>query len=458
MNSVHDREDTELSPKLLPTGGEGVWVVKKIVVASFILIMLLLGAVGWFSFRHEMKMEHAVFWVDHSGDVVTILKALELDVREAEVALQTYLSTRDVRWRDEFRLQAFDEMSSHLARLQELIGDSPNQPEGFGRVEALTQKRVSIFQALQASIDDDPSNNDRRSALMQSGANETEQMVSVINTFVERENHAIENRLAQRKVDGRRLKEMILAVEGFALAFVGGALILVYRAVRTRDEAENQLKLSLNEKEMLLKEVHHRVKNNLQVVSSLLCVQSEKLKDREAWAVFAECRDRIHSMARMHELVCARGQFASVEFDRHLRDIAEILLRSHMPADCDIVLVARCDRVDLDLDQAITLGLIANELILNSLKHGFAGRSKGTLAVELHAGPPCEMVVRDDGIGLPTGFDSGKGIGLGLELALGLTRQLKGELKTQTEAAPGTSITVRFPTKSKNTPAIPASL
>jgi len=434
-------------------------VIKKIVLASFIFIMLLLGAIGWLSFRHEINMERAVFWVDHSGDVVTTLKALELDVREAEVALQTYLFTRDTRWRDEFRLQAFDEMNSHLARLQEMIGDNPNQPEGFGRVETLTRKRVSIFQELQASIDDDPgNNNDRRSELMRSGANETEQMVSVINTLVERENRAIENRLAQRKVDGRRLKEMVLAVEGFALAFVGGALILVYRAVRTRDEAESQLKLSLNEKEMLLKEVHHRVKNNLQVVSSLLCVQSGKLKDKEALAVFAECRDRIHSMARMHELVCARGQFASVEFDRHLRDIAEILLRSHMPADCDIVLVARCDRVDLDLDQAITLGLIANELILNALKHGFAGRSKGTLTVELHAGPPCEMVVRDDGIGLPSGFDPEKGIGLGLELALGLTRQLKGELKTQAEAARGTSITVRFPTKSKTTPATPTSL
>jgi two-component sensor histidine kinase len=187
------------------------------------------------------------------------------------------------------------------------------------------------------------------------------------------------------------------------------------------------------------------VKNNLQVISGLLGLESEKLKDPLAVSVFNECRDRIHSMARLHQQLYARGQFARVEFGAHLEETAAMLVRSHMPPGCAVELRTEVAPLDVDLDLAVNLGLIANELILNSLKHAFAGRGSGTLTVGLRAGAPGELIVRDDGLGFPPGFDPKAAAGLGLELVFGLTAQIRGEAVLRNEAAGGSSAVIQFP-------------
>jgi two-component sensor histidine kinase len=194
-----------------------------------------------------------------------------------------------------------------------------------------------------------------------------------------------------------------------------------------------------------LTEVHHRVKNNLQIISSLLMLQAEKLTNAADKAVFDECRDRIYSMARLHEQLYSSGKFSDLDFAAHLREMAEMLVRSHTPPGCLLTLEVRADQVAMDLDTGVTLGLIANELLLNALKHGFDGRSSGKLTVELHAGNPNQMIVSDDGSGLPAGFDARKNSGLGFELVLGMTGQIHGEAKIENDVAGGTRTTIFFP-------------
>jgi two-component sensor histidine kinase len=161
----------------------------------------------------------------------------------------------------------------------------------------------------------------------------------------------------------------------------------------------------------------------------------------------------IYSMARLHEQLYSSGEFSDLDFAAHLREMAEMLVRSQTPQGCILALEVRADPVAVDLDTAVTLGLIANELLLNALKHGFGGRSAGKLTVELHAGDRNQMTVRDDGCGLPPGFDPRKNAGLGIELVLGMTRQIRGEAKIENNPAGGTRTAIFFPSLSPSKPA-----
>jgi two-component sensor histidine kinase len=231
-------------------------------------------------------------------------------------------------------------------------------------------------------------------------------------------------------------------------------LALIYGIVAHLLSALERLQAKLQERverrTVSLAEVHHRVKNNLQIISSLLMLQAEKLTNAADKAVFGECRDRIYSMARLHEQLYSNGEFADdLDFAAHLREMAEMLVHSHTRPGCILTLEVRADPVAMDLDTAVTLGLIANELLLNALKHGFDGRSAGKLTVELHAGNPNQMIVSDDGSGLLPGFDARKNSGLGFELVLGMTRQIHGEAEIENDPAGGTRTTIFFPSKTE---------
>jgi two-component sensor histidine kinase len=220
---------------------------------------------------------------------------------------------------------------------------------------------------------------------------------------------------------------------------------IVAQLLSALERLQAELRKRVERRTASLAEVHHRVKNNLQIISSLLMLQAEKLTNAADKAVFGECRDRIYSMARLHEQLYSSGDFSDLDFAAHLREMAEMLVHSHTPPGCNLALEVRADPVAVDLDTAVTLGLIANELLLNALKHGFDGRSAGKLMVELHAGKPNQMTVRDDGSGLPPGFDARKNPGLGIELVLGMTRQIRGEVKIENDPAGGTRTTILFP-------------
>ena len=213
------------------------------------------------------------------------------------------------------------------------------------------------------------------------------------------------------------------------------------REVAERKKIEAQRLAALEESEMLLREVHHRVKNNLQVVSSLLRLHSGKVRDPAQLAVFTDCRDRIHAMALIHERLYTTGKFARIEFGGYLAEMVRMTLGASSDAGTRVRLDLQLDPLELPLDTAMPLSLIASELVLNALKHAFPGARPGTLTLKLRAGEPQhELVVQDDGPGLP----AEPGAGIGIELVESLTRQIRGE--RHVAAGPGgTTVTIRWP-------------
>jgi len=239
-----------------------------------------------------------------------------------------------------------------------------------------------------------------------------------------------------------------------ALSYINASILVLASAalaelVISSRRAHERLKALLALKTVSLAEIHHRVKNNLQIVSSLLRLQSGKFADPAVRDVFTECRDRVTAMARLHEqLYNERGQ-SHLDFAPHLRELAEMLLRSHAPAGCNLTLNLSPDQVPLDLDQSILLSLIANELLLNSLKHAFHSRAAGSL----HAGlrttrDRVTLMIRDDGNGfVPTPAKIEGQRGTGLNLVQAMSRQLGGEFVINRMPAGGTCATVSFPSK-----------
>src|SRR6516162_8454407 len=229
----------------------------------------------------------------------------------------------------------------------------------------------------------------------------------------------------------------ILVLASAALA----ELVISYR------RAHERLKALLALKTVSLTEIHHRVKNNLQIVSSLLRLQSGKFSDPVVRDVFTECRDRINAMARLHEQLYDEAGQSHLDFAPHLRELTEMLLRSHKPAGCKLTLNVSAGRVPLDLDQSILLSLISNELLLNALKHAFHNRPTGKIDAELSTTRDrVTLTIRDDGNGIiqtPTKIEQR---GTGIDLVRAMSRQLGGEFVISSTPS-GTCATISFPSK-----------
>ena len=239
-----------------------------------------------------------------------------------------------------------------------------------------------------------------------------------------------------------------------ALSYINASILVLASAalaelVISSRRAHERLKALLALKTVSLTEIHHRVKNNLQIVSSLLRLQSNKFADPAVRDVFTECRDRINAMARLHEQLYNELGESQLDFAPHLRELAEMLVRSHKPAGCKLALKVSADRVPLNLDQSILLSLIGNELLLNALKHAFHGRAAGKLDAELRTTHDrVTLTIRDDGDGFvrsPTEIEAQRGTGI--DLVQAMSRQLGGEFVINPMPAGGTSATISFSTK-----------
>jgi len=247
-----------------------------------------------------------------------------------------------------------------------------------------------------------------------------------------------------------------------AFSYVNAGILVLASAalaelVISSRHAHERLKALLALKIVSLAEIHHRVKNNLQIVSSLLKLQSGKFGDPAVREVFTECRDRINAMARLHEqLYDQRGQ-SHLDFAPHLRELSETLLRSHTPAGCKLALNICTDSVPLNLDQSILLSLIANELLLNALKHAFHGRAKGKLDAELRTiGDRVTITIRDDGNGfVSVGAETSDQRGTGMDLVKAMSRQLGGEFVVNATPGRGTCATISFPSRIQTTRSSP---
>ena len=205
------------------------------------------------------------------------------------------------------------------------------------------------------------------------------------------------------------------------------------------------LRRSLEEKEVLLREVHHRVKNNLQVVSSLLHLQSLNTRDSASVAMFQESRLRVQSMALVHERLYRSRDLAQIEFTDYLQGLANSLFESYRIDTGRIRLETHVDQVRLAIDTAVPCGLLINELVSNCLKHAFAGRTRGCIRIELQAITEHEVLlcVADDGIGLPPEIEPESVQSFGLQVVTALVDQLHGTFEVRRNE--GTEIHIRFP-------------
>lgn len=220
--------------------------------------------------------------------------------------------------------------------------------------------------------------------------------------------------------------------------------VAVFEDITERKVYEKQLKESITEKEVLLKEVHHRVKNNMQVISSILNLQSSYVSDESALSILRESQDRIKSMSFVHESLYQSKTLSEVNFAEYIQNIVRNLYHSYANPEKRIELIFELDKIDLNLDTSIPCGLIINEIVSNSLKYAFEGRDSGKLIVRFSKQDDglLNLMITDDGIGLPKDFDIETAESLGLQLVTTLATQISGELEIDTEA--GTSIGVKF--------------
>ncbi len=225
-------------------------------------------------------------------------------------------------------------------------------------------------------------------------------------------------------------------------------LSTIIRDMSEQKEAESRVKASLEEKEVLLKEIHHRVKNNLQIVSSLLQLQASYIKDPEALTIFEESRDRIKSMALIHEQLYQSNDLAQIDFPEYLRSLLNMVLSVNRNKGTHVETKLHVEPVSLDLDTAIPVGLITNELVTNSLKYAFAGRNVGEISVRLTKSETGDfvLIVSDNGVGLPEKFNFDKATSLGLRLVRILTRQMRARLEVSNGI--GTEFRVYFKSQS----------
>ncbi|HSU33143.1 MAG TPA: histidine kinase dimerization/phosphoacceptor domain -containing protein [Bryobacteraceae bacterium] len=231
----------------------------------------------------------------------------------------------------------------------------------------------------------------------------------------------------------------------------------VLRDETERREAEQQMRASLAEKQALLQEIHHRVKNNLQVITSLLSIQASRIENPQVAAVLADTENRVRAIAALHETLYSSQDLASIEFGSYLKQLVRDLVSFYSVDRKRLQVTVTTEDLVVDIGQAIPLGLIVNELVTNALKHAFPGDRRGTVQVELgyvrssidaEKGQTLDeglgrLTVQDDGIGMPPGLKFDETRSMGLHLVNVLVEQLRGTLELETAA--GTRVTIEFP-------------
>ncbi len=207
-------------------------------------------------------------------------------------------------------------------------------------------------------------------------------------------------------------------------------------------DSEQKLRQSLAEKEVLLKEIHHRVKNNLQIVSSLLYLQEDSMEDAKGVEILRESQNRVKSMALIHEQLYGTDDLAKIDFGHYLKGLTANLRDAYAIEPARIRMNVKADDISLGVDMAVPCGLIVNELVSNALKHAFKPQQDGTIDIVFQklGAHRMQIVVKDDGVGMAGPFDDTKKQSLGLKLVDTLTSQLGGAFTSESDG--GTQFTI----------------
>jgi PAS domain S-box-containing protein len=216
----------------------------------------------------------------------------------------------------------------------------------------------------------------------------------------------------------------------------------IARDITERRKMEEKLQKTLDDKDVLLKEIHHRVKNNLMMISSLLNIQSRYIKDHDVKEMFLESRNRAKSMAFIHQKLYQTGDMNNIEFSEYLRNLATEIMHSYTSKNARIELKLDLEPNTIDVDRAIPLGLISTELIINCFKHAFP-EGTGEISVKFNKEDGLlNLIIKDDGIGFPEGYDFRTQGNMGMNLVNALTDQIDGSIDMKREN--GTKFILQF--------------
>jgi PAS domain S-box-containing protein len=249
-----------------------------------------------------------------------------------------------------------------------------------------------------------------------------------------------EFRLVRKDKKTLWLEVVVSRIEFQGKSAVQGAVI----DITDRKQADVQIKASLREKEVMLREIHHRVKNNMQIILSLLRIQSRAVKERETREMFKQSQNRIRSMALIHEALYKSKDLAMIDIAEYISRMTTHLMSIYREDLGDIQINQEAKGVFLDINRAIPCGLIISELVSNCLKHAFPQKKQGKISIRMIRDKKdrCNLIVKDNGIGLPEGLDFKNTDTLGLQLVADLVHQIKG--KVELNKAPGTEFIVKF--------------
>ncbi len=341
------------------------------------------------------------------------------------------------------RMGKFREALPHQLKAIEIFekqNDSDNLPESYEHASAIYEglgdfKNALVFRKKMETLGDSLSGLEKDAAM------------SELQTQYETEKK--ETTIAAQTAQIGQQKTVQWAIGGVA-ALLAGFLFFLRRINISRKKANQELAVS-NEKlgaknaenELLLKEIHHRVKNNLQTISSLLNLQSASISDQNALEAVQESQSRVRSMALIHQKLYQGENLAAVEMKSYFETMGEAMLHSFGDAGKRVSLNVEMPELEMDVDTAIPLGLIANELITNSLKYAFPENRPGKLKISLTTENDQQFLLKiaDDGVGFDK-KDKPKGTGFGTRLVSLLAMQLNGKVETQTEN--GTATFVKF--------------
>jgi PAS domain S-box-containing protein len=263
---------------------------------------------------------------------------------------------------------------------------------------------------------------------------------------------AVNDEIDQYSIEKRFIcKDGEIVYTNLSLGFVKNAQgsidysVVLMHDITKRKKAEKQLKASLHEKDVMLKEIHHRVKNNLQIVTSLLRLQANYIEDKTVLDIFRESQNRIRSMLLIHEKLYRSEDLARTDFAKYIHDLAHDLFHCYGINPSLVSLQIRICNVLLGLDTAIPCGLIVNELVSNAFKYAFPNERKGKIYIRLSVGKQNNFVLRitDDGIGIPPDIDFRNTSSLGLSLVCTLVDQLQGTIDLNRTAG-GTDFKITF--------------
>jgi PAS domain S-box-containing protein len=222
------------------------------------------------------------------------------------------------------------------------------------------------------------------------------------------------------------------------------AELLIIHDITERKKTENKLRLLLKEKEVMMREIHHRVKNNLQIMSSLLRLQSRHFKNRKIIDMFIASQTRIRSMALIHEKLYQSENLAKIDFVRYIESLAIYLFNSYKVDMNRVRFNVKAKDVFIGINIAIPLGLIVNELVSNSLRHAFPGGKEGEICIQIHMNKKGKFLleVMDNGVGIPNGLNIHKIKTLGMQLVIDLAKQIEGRIEVRQKE--GTAIMISF--------------